>query len=106
MKRYIFKQKFTFLALLTPYIYIQVLKQGIDLLLKTASVDALARLRANSDRCHLEIIDHSQAFEIYFDHQNHFSLLSCLQTQLETDITDGVMIQVRKECNHHFKNIV
>ena len=76
-----------------------MLKESIKILLQTASVDALARLRSGSAVCDEETKD--EAFSIYFDQQNHFSLIDCLQNY-SIDCSNNVsMIQV-----HSTKNMV
>ena len=65
----------------------------MDILLQTASMDALARLRSSSAMCDEETKD--QAFSIYFDQQNHFSLIDYLQNNLH-NFADGAIIQVEK----------
>ena len=68
-----------------------MLKESITILLQTASVDALARLRSGSAMCDEETKD--SAFNIYFDQQNHFSLIDCLRNCL-IDCSNVAMIQV------------
>ena len=67
----------------------------MDILLQTASIDALARLRSSNAMCDEETKD--AAFGIYFDQQNHFSLIDYLQNNLHS-FADGAMIQVEKIC--------
>ena len=68
------------------------MKESIKIILQTASVDALARLRSSSAMCDEETKD--AAFNIYFDQQNHFSLIDYLQNNLSNVFDGGATIQV------------
>ena len=80
-----------------------MLKESIKIILQTASVDALARLRSSGAMCDEETKD--AAFSIYFDQQNHFSLIDYLQNNLSNTFDGGATIQVLLIliiCYHNF----
>ena len=72
------------------------MKTGIACLLHTASVDAMARLRSRSAKCDPDVI--KEAFTIYFDEQEHFSLTTFLDKQVTKGYpTGGLLVQVLME---------
>lgn len=68
------------------------MEEGTSLVLQTASVDALARLKSSSARCEQSVKNRS--FDIYFEQQEHFSMIKFLSQCTTNHEKDGVMMQV------------
>jgi hypothetical protein len=69
----------------------QVLEQAFAILLQTATIDSLARLKVKSSICDGEIKD--LAFNTYFEIQNHCSLMEFLNN-CDEQIRKGSYIQI------------
>lgn len=70
----------------------QILDDSIALLLQTASIDAVTRLKSSSAKCDVNTKD--WAFRVYFEEQQHFSMIEFLFNMMKKHEKNGAMIQV------------
>ncbi|XP_019856417.1 PREDICTED: E3 ubiquitin-protein ligase rnf213-alpha-like [Amphimedon queenslandica] len=70
----------------------QIYDDSIALLLQTASIDAVTRLKSSSSKCSPDTKD--KAFRIFFEEQQHFSMMNFLSNVIEDFENNGAMIQI------------